>query len=241
MYLTGKGKSPDGVDKYKPSKKKAKQMKLKRDRRNYRLHDSNSKKIIGQSLDQCGAGRSILADSTGEIIAGNGVFEQAEARGIKTRFVETDGTELVVVVRKDLKPGDDKRKLLALADNAASDASSWNAELVRQDWNQNTGAEWGINPAVWCAPPVAFQTPDNTEYVGPEDIDDFDDSGLPEELQGEELKPVELERIEGDFKTECGRVIITFPWDKQNDVMRLLGVVSLDKIVYSIEEILGEK
>ena len=84
-------------------------MNLKKDRRNYRLHDETNKRIIGKSLDECGAGRSILADSSGEIIAGNGVFEQAQKRGIKTRLVETDGSELVVVVRKDIAPGDEKR------------------------------------------------------------------------------------------------------------------------------------
>lgn len=215
-------------------------MKLKKDRRNYRVHDEKSKKIIGQSLDQCGAGRSILADSTGEIIAGNGVFEQAEARGIKTRMIETDGTELIVVVRKDLKPGDDKRKLLALADNAASDASSWNAELVRQDWGRQTGEQWGINNQIWETKPSCF-TPERSEEtkIGLDNIDDFDDSGLPPELQNVEIEPSELPKIEGDFKTEYGRVIITFPWDRQADVERLLGIPRLDKILYSIEDILG--
>lgn len=128
-------------------------MKLKKDRRNYRIHDENNKRIIGKSLDECGAGRSILADSSGEIIAGNGVFEQAQKRGIKTKLVETDGSELVVVVRKDIAPGDEKRKLLALADNAASDTSTWNAELLRQDWEKQDAAEWGLDTTPWeCAP-----------------------------------------------------------------------------------------
>ena len=220
-------------------------MKLKKDRRNYRVHDEKSKRIIGQSLDQCGAGRSILADSTGEIIAGNGVLEQAEARGIKTRMIETDGSELIVVVRKDLKPGDEKRKLLALADNAASDASSWNEELVRQDWGRNQGQAWGITENIWQAPkPVEY-----TETQGfaentirqVEPLEDFDDSGLPPELKAtSSLEPSELPRIEGDFRTECGRIIITFPWDKQEQLMRILGLPSIDKVVYSIEEIVGE-
>ena len=222
-------------------------MKLKKDRRNYRIHDDRSKRIIGQSLDQCGAGRSILADSTGEVIAGNGVLEQAEKRGIKIKTVETDGSELVVVVRKDLKPGDEKRKLLALADNAASDASSWNAELVRQDWSKNQGADWGISENVWNPPeqpgafaPAGAASEGQPDRVGPDSLDDFDDSGLPEELQGKQLSPSELPRVDGDFRTERGRIIITFPWDKQEAIMRMLGLTSLDKVVYTAEEILGE-
>lgn len=222
-------------------------MKLKKDKRNYRIHDDNSKRIIGQSLDQCGAGRSILADSTGEVIAGNGVLEQAEKRGIKIKTVETDGSELVVVVRKDLKPGDEKRKLLALADNAASDASYWNAELVRQDWGKQDAREWGISENLWGEsqpaqfPAPASQIPSGDDgRIGPEDLDDFDDSGLPEELQGVDLEPQELPKVQGDFRTECGRVIITFPWERQGDIMRILGLPTLDKVVYTIEEILGE-
>lgn len=240
------GVGVDGLDDYMPKKQKKRclKMKLKKDRRNYRVHGEKSHRIIGQSLDQCGAGRSILADSTGEVIAGNGVLEEAERRGIKTKFIETDGTELVVVVRKDLKPGDEKRKLLALADNAASDASSWNEELVRQDWNSNQGQTWGISENIWQAPQPA-EYPSATPFAGSEvrqvePLENFDDSGLPPELQGVGLDPSELPRIEGDFKTECGRIIITFPWDKQEQLMRILGLPSIDKVVYSIEEILGE-
>lgn len=238
----------DGLDDFVPKQKKEKtKMKLKKDRRNYRVHGEKSHRIIGQSLDQCGAGRSILADSTGEIIAGNGVLEEAERRGIKTKFIETDGTELVVVVRKDLKPGDEKRKLLALADNAASDASSWNEELVRQDWNSNQGQAWGISENIWQPPaPSEFGgVPVPVSYTGTtepqvEPLENFDDSGLPPELQGVGLEPSELPKIEGNFKTECGRIIITFPWDKQGQLMRILGLTSIDKVVYPIEEILGE-
>ena len=218
-------------------------MKLKKDRRNYRVHDEKSKRIIGQSLDQCGAGRSILVDATGEVIAGNGVLEQAEKRGIKLRTIETDGSELVVVVRKDLKPGDEKRKMLALADNAASDASSWNAELVRQDWKREDGEAWGISENVWNPPtPGAFApgAAGGDGRVGPEALEEFDDSGLPDELKGGGLEPSELPKVAGDFQTERGRIIITFPWDKQEALMRMLGLTSLDKVVYTAEEILGE-
>lgn len=216
--------------------------KFKKDRRNYRIHDENSKKIIKKSLEECGAGRSILADSTGEIIAGNGVFEQAEKQGLKVKTVETDGSELVVVVRKDLKPGDEKRKLLALADNAASDASSWNAELVRKDWNATAIHEWGMPENIWIAETRSFESiPVQPQTTPPVQEEAFDTEGLPDELSGVEMEPAELPKIEGDFRTEYGRIIITFPWDKQNDVMRILGLTSIDKVVYSIQEILGEK
>lgn len=70
-------------------------MKLKKDRRNYRLHDENNKRIIGKSLDECGAGRSILADSSGESLVclalayGTGVFvAQYDNSRMATRYDE---------------------------------------------------------------------------------------------------------------------------------------------------------
>lgn len=117
---------------------------IKFDKRNYRLHDDENKRVIKKSLKELGAGRSIVIDNEGEIIAGNGVYEQAKKLGIKTKIVETDGSELVVVKRTDLATGDDKRKRLALADNAASDTSEWAEELLREDWTQDVLADFGV-------------------------------------------------------------------------------------------------
>ena len=209
-------------------------MNLKKDRRNYRIHDETNKRIIGKSLDECGAGRSILADSSGEIIAGNGVFEQAQKRGIKTRLVETDGSELVVVVRKDIAPGDEKRKLLALADNAASDTSAWNAELLRQDWEKQDAAEWGLDTTPWECAPREFRQP------GKEAIEIAGEENLPEEISGQDIMPDALPDTGiREEVTERGRIIITYPWERQADVERLLGLKA-NKILFRIEEILGE-
>lgn len=114
------------------------------DSRNYRRHSDKNKKIIRKSLQECGAGRSVVIDSEGELIAGNGVYEQAKKLGIKTRVVETDGSELVVVKRTDLKTADDKRKRLALADNAASDNVEWNADLIRADFSVGELKGFGV-------------------------------------------------------------------------------------------------
>ena len=117
---------------------------IKFDKRNYRLHNDENKRVIKKSLKELGAGRSIVVDKEGEIIAGNGVYEQAKKLGIKTKIVETDGSELVVVKRTDLATGDDKRKKLALADNAASDTSEWADELLREDWTPEVLADFGV-------------------------------------------------------------------------------------------------
>lgn len=123
---------------------KSKSTEIRLDRRNYRRHGEENKRIIKKSLEELGAGRSIVIDAEGEIIAGNGVFEQAQELGIKTKIIETDGSELVVVKRTDLRTQDEKRKKLAVADNAASDSSEWAQDLLREDWTKEALAEFGV-------------------------------------------------------------------------------------------------
>lgn len=120
---------------------------IKFDSRNYRKHSDKNKNLINKSLSECGAGRSILVDNDNNIIAGNGIYEQAQTLGIKTKVIETDGTELVVVKRVDLSPEDEKRKQLAVLDNATSDTSEFDIELLKEDFPIETLQEWEI-PAV---------------------------------------------------------------------------------------------
>lgn len=72
-------------------------LEIKFDKRNYRIHDDQNKRLIKKSLDEYGAGRSIVIDNENEIIGGNGVFEAWGNKPVK--IVETDGSELVVVKR----------------------------------------------------------------------------------------------------------------------------------------------
>lgn len=119
--------------------------KIKLDSKNYRVHSDKNKMIIDKSLKELGAGRSILIDSENEIIAGNGVFEQAEKQNIKIKIVETDGTELIAVKRTDLKTNDKKRKKLALIDNHSTDTSNFDFDKINDDFEEIELEEWGVN------------------------------------------------------------------------------------------------
>lgn len=119
-------------------------MEIKFDKRNYRRHDKKNKSLIKKSLEKFGAGRSIVVDAEGEIIGGNGVYEQAKKIGLKTRIVETDGSELVVVKRTDLKTDDEKRKALAVMDNSTSDTSEFDMELLTADFTVDELEDFGI-------------------------------------------------------------------------------------------------
>lgn len=117
---------------------------IKFDHRNYRKHSEQNKKVIKKSLKELGAGRSVVIDADDTLVAGNGVYEQAQKLKMPVRVVETDGSELVVVKRTDIHTTDEKRKKLALADNSASDLSEWADELLREDWTPEVLADFGV-------------------------------------------------------------------------------------------------
>ena len=83
---------------------------IKFDAHNYRTHDEKNLKLIKKSLKELGAGRSIVIDAEGEIIAGNATYKQARELGLPVQVIETDGKRLIVVKRTDLKTQDKKKK-----------------------------------------------------------------------------------------------------------------------------------
>ena len=87
--------------------KKTKEIKtiadLTPDGENFNRHTEFGSKLLEDSLRKFGAGRSVLVDKDGNIIAGNGVVETAASIGMEdVVVVKTDGTKLVVVQRDDL-------------------------------------------------------------------------------------------------------------------------------------------
>lgn len=138
--------------------------KIKLDPKNYRVHNDRNKRVIRKSLEDCGAGRSVLIDKDNILIAGNGVYEQAKELGIPIRIIETDGKELVVVKRNDLKSDDEKRKLLALADNHASDTSMFDFDLVLQDFSIDQLDLWEFSTDDITFDEVKNEIPDEDNY-----------------------------------------------------------------------------
>lgn len=118
---------------------------IKIDSNNYRIHDDKNKRLIRKSLEECGAGRSILFDNDDCIIAGNGVYEQAQELGLKVRVIESDGTELIAIKRKDLSTEDARRKALALADNHTSDTSFFDFDAIANSFSQEELDSWDID------------------------------------------------------------------------------------------------
>ena len=141
---------------------------IKFDTKNYRTHDDKNKKLILKSLKKCGAGRSILIDKEGEIIAGNGVYEQAKTLNIPVKVIETDGTELIAIKRTDLATESKKRKELALFDNSASDGVEWDLSNLKADFDLSQLPEYGLNLE---------------EFVIPEEEKEIVEDEVPEEVE----------------------------------------------------------
>lgn len=116
---------------------------LKFDKRNYRRHSEKNQSLIKKSIEEVGFGRSIVVDADNEIVCGNGVVSQV-AKSTPIKVVETNGSELIVVKRTDLKTDDDRRKQLAVMDNSTSDTSDFDLTLLQEDFEPEQLGEWGI-------------------------------------------------------------------------------------------------
>lgn len=117
---------------------------IKLDENNYRVHDDRNKQLINKSLKEYGAGRSVLLDKEGVIIAGNGTYEQAKELGIPVKVIETDGTELIAVKRTDLATEDVKRKGLAIMDNSTTDSSKFDVSKMQADFSVPELQDMGV-------------------------------------------------------------------------------------------------
>jgi len=92
--------------------------------------------LLEDSLKKYGAGRSILIDKNGKIIAGNKTFEQAGASGFEdVIIVKTDGKKIVAVQREDLDlEKDPEARGLAIADNRTGELNlDWDVEKILLD------------------------------------------------------------------------------------------------------------
>ena len=117
---------------------------LKFDKRNYRRHSEKNQSLIKKSINEVGFGRSIVIDADNEIICGNGVVSQV-AKSTPVKVIETNGSELIVVKRTDLKTDDEKRKQLAVMDNSTSDSSDFDLTLLQEDFSSEELQDWGLD------------------------------------------------------------------------------------------------
>lgn len=124
---------------------------LVQDDHNFNKGTDAGRQLMEKSFKELGAGRSILVDKDGRIIAGNKSQQAAIAAGIKkVRIIETTGDELVAVKRTDLSLDSKEGRELALADNLTTQVNlEWDkVELAEVAAQQGIDLpDWGLDPA----------------------------------------------------------------------------------------------
>jgi DNA modification methylase len=105
---------------------------LRPDPRNANRGTARGQRLLRESLTRLGAGRSILIDRHGTIIAGNKAWQHAEALAVPVEIVPSDGTRLIAVQRTDLDLATDAdARRLAIADNRVSELNlDWDPEML---------------------------------------------------------------------------------------------------------------
>src|SRR5882672_3585349 len=106
------------------------------DARNANRGTQRGRGMVEASLREVGAGRSIVTDKEGRVIAGNKTLEAAADIGLEIQVVHSDGQKLFVVQRDDLDLSDDTgvaRKLAYLDNRASETGLAWDAEQLLAD------------------------------------------------------------------------------------------------------------
>ena len=122
---------------------------LQQDSKNFNAGTEEGQQMMEKSFSELGAGRSILIDKNGNIIAGNKSQKAAIAAGIKkVRVIETTGDELVAVKRTDIDLDSEQGRKLALADNATQVVNlAWDEVQLQEVADQLDGfdpGDWGV-------------------------------------------------------------------------------------------------
>ena len=120
---------------------------IKLDTSNANKHTEYGMKLLEKSLQQLGAGRSILLDKDNNIICGNAVTETAAQIGLnKVKVVETTGDEIIAVKRTDLSITDKKAKELAIADNSIANKNlDWDFDVLNTNYDEVVLEDWGLD------------------------------------------------------------------------------------------------
>lgn len=133
--------------------KKPKQIKslkdLVPDDKNANKGSVRGRAMLEESVEQYGAGRSLLADRNGKLIGGNKSQEVLIDKGFDNCIVvQTDGKTPVVVQRVDLDLDKDSRaRELAIADNRTNEVSlTWDGDVLKQLQNEGVNLLNAFDP-----------------------------------------------------------------------------------------------
>lgn len=115
---------------------------------NVRRHPQRNMDAIEQSIRRFGAGRSVVIDGEGKVVAGEGALRGALEAGVEeVVLVESDGRRMVAVVRPDLR-GNEARAY-ALTDNKTTDLSEFDWGAVAEQVVALEADGFELQPLGW--------------------------------------------------------------------------------------------
>lgn len=126
--------------------------------------------------------------------------------------------DTVPVIQADTLTEEEKREFI-IKDNSSFGAWDW--DVLANEWESEQLDDWGVD--VWQP-----QQLDNTSS-------NDDVFNLPEELDGVDINPDDLPKIEGDDETPMKRILIVYKAEEEEMLAALLGLDKIDKVVYDYE------
>lgn len=193
---------------------------------------------VAASIKKFGFKNPILVDKNNVIIAGHTRLEAAKKLGLD---------EVPCIVAADLT--DKQAKALRLADNKVAEFSTWDYlkldEELKALGDSFEFSDFGFGGAL---ADEGFGTGKSGggSFVETDDIPDsengfHEEGSLPDELQGVDINPDDLPKIQGDDQTAMERVIICYKREDEGKVKAILGLKTIDKVVYPLDEIPAAK
>lgn len=133
---------------------------------------------------------------------------------------------------------DEERRQFIIKDNASF--GQWDYDALANQWDATELNSWGVD--VW---PDDAPTAVTGGWSGGTDIGAstaptpaqgaIDPTALPGELQGLDLTPDDLPKIEGDDNRPCERIIITYRKEQAEQVAAFCGLDKLSQVVYEFD------
>ena len=188
---------------------------LAQDTHNFNRGNEQGQQLMERSFKELGAGRSILLDRNGNIIAGNKSQKAAIAAGIKkVRVIETTGDELVAVKRTDVDIDTAEGRKMAFLDNLTTQVNlTWDEteiQAVQADVEGFDVGDFGVSAA-----DIPMIEPKD-DFSDDDDVHIEDNGEEPTDSEEEEEKLNKLEfycKMLGDY---------VYPSNNEFDIPTLL-------------------
>ena len=126
-----------------------------------------------------------------------------------------------------------EKKEFIIKDNVSF--GQWDWTMLDNEWDTADLGDWGMD--VWTPAPTEWNGNNGSGVSASGGSVSPVDGVLPPELQGQDLTPDELPKLQGDNETANERVIIVYPAERSQELAEMLGLESIEKVVYHIDEL----